>query len=339
MTPTDPRRNPSGSPVPPPAPPHAPATTVPTAAAAADGGPQPWQRITVDIPGMEFEARPPDQYAFDFPDSECDGWSTDHLTVRFASIRGAKHRYYRQPRQDAARAAVHEATGSVVFVVADGVSSATESHQGAVEASRACVERMLHLLSQSPGPLDLADVASYAAARLEELARWRLGTADVTPDDVARLYATTVVAGTVRPAANGPRVEVFRIGDSGAWLLDRAGGHYRALFGTKTGGATDALVTNEVAPLPHVPAQPEQAAFQLGDPWLLLAGTDGFGDPLGDGDGAVGALFARHLAVPPPPLWLAHVLDFSRETFDDDRTLLAVWPRTNPGPPPGAGPR
>ena len=60
---------------------------------------------------------------------------------------------------------------------------------------------------------------------------------------------------------------------------------------------------------------------------ILLVGTDGFSDPLGDGDGLVGALFARHLTTPPPPVWLAHVLDFSRETFDDDRTLLAVWPR------------
>jgi hypothetical protein len=59
---------------------------------------------------------------------------------------------------------------------------------------------------------------------------------------------------------------------------------------------------------------------------VLLVGTDGFGDPLGAGDGAVGALFAGALRVPPPPLGLAHLLDFSRETFDDDRTLVAVWP-------------
>lgn len=57
------------------------------------------------------------------------------------------------------------------------------------------------------------------------------------------------------------------------------------------------------------------------------------GDPLGDGDGRVGALFARHLAVPPTPLRLAHVLDFSHETFDDDRTLVAVWPNSSAGTP------
>ncbi|CAK7283993.1 protein phosphatase 2C domain-containing protein [Streptomyces sp. RM1] len=292
----------------------------------------------MDIPGIEFEARPPDRYAFDFPDSECDGWSTEHLALRFASVRGAHHRYYRRPRQDNARAAAHETTGSVVFAVADGVSSAEESHRGAVEACRASVERILHLLDQGPGPLDLADAAAHAASRLGELARWVLGTGDPGTEEVARLCATTLVAGAVRPAAGGPRVELFRIGDSGAWLLDRASGRYHQVFASKTG--TDAvLVTNEVAPLPRIPDALEQAAFHLSDRMVLLTGTDGFGDPLGDGDGAIGALFARHLAEPPPPLWLGHVLDFSRETFDDDRTLLAVWPQAAAGPAPKAGPR
>ena len=60
---------------------------------------------------------------------------------------------------------------------------------------------------------------------------------------------------------------------------------------------------------------------------VLLVGTDGIGDPLGDGSGKVGELFARMLAQPPPPLALAHLLDFSRDTFDDDRTLIAIWQR------------
>jgi hypothetical protein len=293
--------------------------------------PAPWQRIAVDVPGLEFEARPPSQYAFDFPDSECEGWSTDALTVRFASVRGAKHRYYRQPRQDAVRAAVHEATDSIVFAVADGVSSAAESHQGAIEACRASVERILHLLDHAPGPLDPADVAAHAAERLRQLAQWRLGVTQPEPADVARLYATTLVAGAVRSTAEGPVVELFRVGDSGAWLLDRTDGGYRPLFSSKTG--SDALVvTNEVSPLPRIPDRIETATGRLVEPWTLLVGTDGFGDPLGEGDGQVGALFAHHLATPPPPLWLGHVLDFTRETFDDDRTLLALWPRTEAEP-------
>ncbi|MGW2417697.1 protein phosphatase 2C domain-containing protein [Streptomyces sp. NPDC001709] len=283
------------------------------------------------MPGPEFEARPPGQYAFDFPDTECDGWSTQSLAVRFASVRGAKHRYYRQPRQDAARAAVHEATGSIAFAVADGVSSASSSEFGAIEACRAALEKMLHQLSQDQGEVDFDAVVRHAAERLRQLAQWRLNDREPQPREVARLYATTLVAGVVRPHRAGPVVEVCRVGDSGAWILDSANGWYQPLFGSKS--APDAVVvSNEVTPLPHVPDQLEQAGVHLASRQVLLIGTDGFADPLGDGDGQVGALFARHLAVPPTPSWLGHLLDFSRETFDDDRTLLAVWPHVAADP-------
>ncbi|MFF3919426.1 protein phosphatase 2C domain-containing protein [Streptomyces sp. NPDC001852] len=282
-------------------------------------------------PGPEFEARPPGPYDFDFPDTECDGWSTALLSLRFASVRGAGHRYYRRPRQDAARAAAHEPTGSVVFAVADGVSSATNSEFGAVEACRAAIEMLLHQLSQDPGRLDFQAVAGHAAERLWQLAEWRLSGREPERGDVAGLYATTLVAGVVRPHPAGPVAEICRVGDSGGWVLDSAGGRYRPLFGPKTG--PDALVvSNEVTPLPHVPDPVEHTSTRLTGRQVLLICTDGFEDPLGDGDGQVGALFARHLAAPPSALWLAHLLDFSRETFDDDRTLLAVWPRATAEP-------
>ncbi|MFE7313210.1 protein phosphatase 2C domain-containing protein [Streptomyces sp. NPDC057555] len=299
--------------------------------APAASEPPPWQRITVGEPGPEFEARPPGQYAFEFPDTECDGWSTPLFTLRFATVRGAKHRYYRQPRQDAARAAAHEATGGVAFAVADGVSSASHSEFGAVEACRASLERILHLVSAHEGRLDSGDVARHAAERLRELTKWRLSGREPEAGEVAALHATTLVAGVVRPDPGGPVVDVFRIGDSCAWILDLTDGRYRELFGSKTG--SDALlVSNEVTPLPHVPDPPEHRRVRLAAHQALLVGTDGFGDPLGDGDGQVGALFARHLAVPPAPAWLAHLLDFSRETFDDDRTLLVVWPHATAAP-------
>ncbi|MER5756545.1 protein phosphatase 2C domain-containing protein [Streptomyces sp. NPDC002088] len=292
--------------------------------------PAPWHRIVIGTPGPEFEALPPGQYDFDFPDTECDGWSTTELAMRFASVRGAKHRYYRQPRQDAARAAVHAATGSIVFAVADGVSSASSSEQGAVAACQAALDRLLHLLDQPGEPIDLRDVACHAADRLRELTRWRLGGRDPEFSEVAGLYATTLVAGVVRPHPGGPLVELCRIGDSGAWTLDRSRGQFLPLFPTKTGSDV-LLVSSTVTPLPHVPDPLEQTSRRLSSHEALLIGTDGFADPLGDGDGQVGSLFARHLAHPPPPLWFAHLLDFSRETFDDDRTLLTIWPTTPEG--------
>ncbi|MBY8869660.1 protein phosphatase 2C domain-containing protein [Streptomyces sennicomposti] len=290
----------------------------------------PWRPIAVGTPGPEFEARPPGRYAFEFPDTECDGWSTPSLCLRFASVRGAQHRYSGKPRQDAARAACHEASGSVVFAVADGVSGARRPEFGAIEACRTSVERMLHLLSAGDGPLDFRDVLLRAAERLRQLAQWWQGGREPEPGEVADMLATTLVAGVVRPDPAGPVAELCRVGDSGAWVLDRAAGRYQALFGAKTGSGSP-VVSNAVTPLPHVPDPLERTVVRLAAPHTLLVGTDGFGDPLGDGDGQVGALFARQLATPVSPPWFAHLLDFSRETFDDDRTLLAVWP--HPGAP------
>ncbi|AYF74807.1 hypothetical protein D7D52_14080 [Nocardia yunnanensis] len=297
---------------------------------ASPPAPQPWQPIAVDEAGPVFEARPPaGPDSFDFPDTECDGWSTASATLRYASVRGARHRYHREPRQDSARAALHAASDTIVFAVADGVSSATIAHRGAHEVCEAAVGRMLHCLSADPRWGDFDDLARYCAGSLRNLASWRLREQHPAPPEIARLYATTLVAGLVWPHSDGPVAELFRIGDSGAWVLDRAAGRYVDLFGSDE---PEDVVSTGVTPLPHLPERVDVVKRQLSPSQVLLVGTDGFGVPLGDGDGLIGALFARHLGAPPAPSWLAHVLDFSRATFDDDRTLLAIWPRDPQGP-------
>jgi hypothetical protein len=77
-----------------------------------------------------------------------------------------------------------------------------------------------------------------------------------------------------------------------------------------------------------VPINVEAVEITVSSGQALLVGTDGFGDPLGGGTGDVGELFSDVLSVGHVPslLEFAHTLDFSRETFDDDRTLVAVWP-------------
>ncbi|MFE2996158.1 protein phosphatase 2C domain-containing protein [Nocardia sp. NPDC059246] len=301
-----------------------PATPHPASVTAAQ---EPWEPIEVDEAGPVFEARPPSgPDCFGFPDSECDGWSTTDLTLRYATVRGARHRYHRQPRQDSVRAALDERSGTIVFAVADGVSSATLSHRGAKEVCEVAVGRMLDRLSDDPRWADFDDLARCGAERLAEIARWWLGEARPTPAQVAQLYATTLVAGLIWSHPEGPVAELCRVGDSGAWILDLADGRYHSLFDSETDAQSD-VVSTGVTPLPHVPDRMERVSRQLTPSQVLLVGTDGFGLPLGDGDGRIGGLFAHHLGSPPTPTWLAHVLDFSRATFDDDRTLLAVWPR------------
>ncbi|WP_433516646.1 protein phosphatase 2C domain-containing protein [Nonomuraea sp. CA-143628] len=296
---------------------------------------QPWRRVVIDIPGPEFEPAPPRLVGGTCPDSECDGWSTAELTLRWASVRGERHRYYRQPRQDATFAVLHEGTGTVVFAVADGLSSATAATVGAAEACRSAVWAILAQLDEGrPGPdfsaldfpaLDFSAVVSYVVETLNRQAAALLRQEDPDLAQVEELLATTLVAGTARPGAEGIELSLFRVGDSGAWVLELVRPRFHPLFALKTEGE---VVAGSVFALPRVPRQLEQWSGKLVPGQALLVGTDGFGDPLGDGGGQVGALFAEHLTVPPSPMWLAHLLDFSRETFDDDRTLLALWPRS-----------
>ncbi|HEU5354984.1 MAG TPA: protein phosphatase 2C domain-containing protein [Actinocrinis sp.] len=297
------------------------------AAQASDSGR--WDPIVVDRPTFDVEPKPSLTGSYR-PDTEFDGWSTSHATMRMASVRGYRHRYYGKPRQDHAQSAVHVGSGTVVFAVADGVSSAEQSEQGALIACRTAINAVLDHLERGPEnpPVEWNRVLSYAAARLVNRAAQVLHEPEPELMRVEQLFATTLVVGYARPTEGGLDVHIARVGDSGAWVLDPnlPGSPYVAVFALKT--APDAaLVSNAVSPLPRVPAQIEQQFVRLLPGVVLLVGTDGFGDPLGDGDGQVGELFARHLSAPPAPRQLAHVLDFSRETFDDDRTLLALWPR------------
>ncbi len=82
--------------------------------------------------------------------------------------------------------------------------------------------------------------------------------------------------------------------------------------------------------LPRAARDAQSTRCEIDRTSLLLLATDGFSLPLGDGDGDVGAAFARELARPPDILDFAKLLDFSRSTYDDDRSLIAVWPRILP---------
>jgi Protein phosphatase 2C len=85
-----------------------------------------WRPIVVDRPTVEFEPKAPPSLRYR-PDVVCDGWSSAHVTVRLASVRGSGHRYSGTARQDAVDVRLHEPTGVVVFAIADGVSSAQHS--------------------------------------------------------------------------------------------------------------------------------------------------------------------------------------------------------------------
>jgi protein phosphatase 2C-like protein len=276
-----------------------------------------WRPVVIGTPTADFEPRPAGSPSYR-PDTVADGWSTGAFTVRLASVRGYDHRHRGTPRQDDVAVLHDPATGVVTFAVADGVSSAPHSHIGATAACRAALARVLVDLSTGPR-VDWARVIEHAAWQVVEQACTVLGLDAPDAGLAEKELATTLITGLVRP---GGQMSVVRVGDSAAWVL--RDGRYHPLFDPKPDG--DPVVTSAVTALPRVPdLGVHEGRLAPGD--VLLVGTDGFGDALGDGTGPVGERFVTCLAAPRPPLAFAHDLDFSRETFDDDRTLLALWPR------------
>jgi hypothetical protein len=284
---------------------------------SSDGG-EHWGSIAVGTPTTDFEPRPADTLSYR-PDTVADGWSTEELTVRLASVRGYAHRYAGLPRQDDAAVVHHPASGAVVFAVADGVSAAPLAHLGATAACRAAITAAVVALDAGSA-VDWPTVMEHAAWQVVEQAAAALHLERPDPRRAEEEMATTLVAGVVQPAGVAAAdLTVARVGDSSAWVL--RDGRFRALFEPKIATVAETAV----AALPRVPSLDMRGGV-LAPGEVLLVGTDGFGDPLGDGAGAVGAHFAVRLARPRPPVAFAHDLDFSRETFDDDRTLLAIWP-------------
>ncbi|OLF05741.1 hypothetical protein BLA60_35100 [Actinophytocola xinjiangensis] len=285
--------------------------------------------LVIGTPVVSFEPRAPRSRTYR-PDTVVDGWSTGRLAVRGGSVRGYQHRHDGTPRQDDFAIAAHEGTGAVVVAVADGVSEAELSHVGATLACRTAVDQLLRWLDEEggAGQPDWADVLRCASWALVEFAKAQPGGDTDTDTDngteaerAERLLATTLVAAVVLPGEDGTAtVTSARAGDSTAWLL--TGPDWAELFG----GPAGELLDPAVHALPRLPAEIAGVPAVLPAGGVLLVGTDGVGGPVGEGRGPVGAALAAGLESPPSPLDLGYLLDFSRETFDDDRTLVAVWP-------------
>jgi len=163
-----------------------------------------------------------------------------------------------------------------------------------------------------------------AAWTLVELARRRLGDA-ADARRAQSMFATTLTVALVVPIdSQASRVTGVSVGDSAAWTLRASG--LTCIGGGKNGQNDDEPFSSVVTALPAVPSSLDIFESQILNGDVLLVMSDGVGDPLGDGSGLLGGLLKQQLRIPPPLLQLARIADFSRETFTDDRTLVAVWP-------------
>ncbi len=295
-------------------------------------GTAPWnptEPVIIGVPTAPFEARPvlpAFRWAPYRPDTALDGWTAEHYVVRAASIRGAGHRFWGAPRQDE-YALMHTPSGGVIAAVADGVSAAEQSHLGATATARYAGQLLGEGGTVAGEEIDWNLLAKKVAWQLAAQAE-ALGLCGAGEDSAAtaeRMLATTLVCSLVEPVdGDGMRVRALSVGDSGLWSIDS--GRYTLLVGAKQ--STDSpIASSAVSALPRIPVELTVVDRVLDPGAILLMGSDGIGDPLGDGTGSVGDTLWKALALPPSLLDFARLTDFSRETFDDDRTLIGIWIR------------
>jgi serine/threonine protein phosphatase PrpC len=276
--------------------------------------------VTIGEPAAAIEARLAGAEPYR-PDTIADGGTAFGLTVRAASVRGLYKRYTGGPRQDDVCLRLHSDSGTLIAAVADGVSAAARSDLGAALAVRYATAAVARQLDDGRDSVNWGPVFEQAAWALVEEHRRASGSPDAGVEDASGSLATTLLVATVR----GSDVEVAAVGDSPAFLLKDKG--YDAVVGEHT--SLDGLVGGGVEALPRSATASQVARCSLDGGGVLLLCTDGLAMPLAGGGGEVGAALARELARPPDIIDFARLLDFSRSTYDDDRSLIAVW---GPGP-------
>jgi len=256
------------------------------------------------------------------PDTIADGGSAFGLTVRAASVRGLQKRYSGGPRQDDLCLRAHQPTSTLVAAVADGVSGAPRSDLAAALVVRHAAAAAVRQLDRGTADLDWKDVFDQAGWALVEEHRRDAGDPRAGVEDASGSLATTLLVAAVAAGDEEEvRVQLAAVGDSPALML--SGGAFERLLGESEG--VDGLLGGGVRALPAAARTVHERVCMLTPSDVLLLCTDGLALPLDDGRGDVGRALARELSHPPDIIDFARLLDFSRSTYDDDRSLVAIW--------------
>jgi hypothetical protein len=261
-------------------------------------------------------------------DTQLDSGAAGSLELRAASVRGVSHRHAGTPRQDDYALAL--ADGWLIVAVADGVSAGALSHQAATLACRGAATQVKDALQAGRRLEELAwdEVLTTAARRIVAHGLRALATEEQPEPataDVAKAMSTTLVVTVVatEPDADGlHRGVVLAFGDCSVFRL--SAGTWDAVTAIKNDGAD--VATSATVALPYVPENaPAALDFALAPGESAFVMTDGVGDPLGPGEGAVGMFLASVWELPPDALSFAAQVGFARKSFDDDRTVVGIW--------------
>lgn len=274
-------------------------------------------------------------------DTSLDFLTVGPLELRACSSRGWSHRYKGTPRQDSYSVLVGDDV--LVVAVTDGVSEGDFSQVAADTAARATVKVAADHIAKT-GAVDWSLLARRVALRIVEEAEYRQivpnrgEAADINQrvKAVRAKMSTTLIAAVVRltPTHLGYEAEIGVVaGDSAAYHLTVGSDVLTPIGGGKELG--DSISSTSVRPLPG-PADPVVATVYLQPAELLVLGTDGIGDPVGDGTNDFGRELAHRWRTPPTIDEFLLDINVYRRSFDDDRTAVGIWLRPDaaiPGEP------
>jgi len=171
-------------------------------------------------------------------------------------------------------------------------ASRAEGKDAAGAAWDGCHKTLYAAVADGRSAAGSADSARCSVQRVLNLAD---ETGEVAEALGHRRGSTTMVAAIIRPLAKGAAVEIHGGGDCEAWLLTRDGWHLL-----------------------------RPSAYHAPPGSVVLLGTDGFADALGQHTQLAGELAARW-RTPPTPLEFVAQLDFFDGYRTDDRAAVAVW--------------
>ncbi|MFD0559383.1 serine/threonine protein phosphatase PrpC [Stackebrandtia endophytica] len=268
----------------------------------------PWRPDTVgrDARAAEAPWRLHDDPAI--PDSVLDGGRLGPVEVLAASVRGSSHRHYGSRREDAVAVAELD-DRYIVAAVADGVGSTRDSH----EASHRAVQHLIRVITtqvtsrDTPSLGGLRTAFDQVNAAIEKL------------DTGAATTLTAVVLDTVNPDGQGHTYHLAQLGDSPAAVL--ANGRFRRLFTDEPDGAVHSTTTHALPGSDLSALQLATGTLRVGE--SLFLASDGIAN-LWEADD-VQEYLAPRWAEPPSGVNFLTQLQLRRKSFDDDRSVVAIW--------------
>ncbi|SDM12006.1 protein phosphatase 2C domain-containing protein [Nonomuraea jiangxiensis] len=247
------------------------------------------------------------------PGVALDGGMLAQTTVRAVSLRGRRHRYRGEPLQDAYAVRLSADGRWVIAAVADGLGSTLHAEHAAAVAVRAATR--LSLTPDRGWHAAFATVAwevMRATAGLGGQTYGRPGSGAPDPP------ATTLTIGVVPADGRRGIAACAAIGDSPAlWLHDGAWTEIFPPEGPRPGNVTSAL--------PEDLGELRERQIDWGPGDVLVLCSDGFGTALGGGGSALAQRLVTSWSSPPALRSFLCDVDFQLSTYDDDRTVLALW--------------